>query len=180
MKQDGIEWPFAVLDFEASALDPDSYPIEVGIAIWNGPMAPIICWSTLIEPAREWVLSGIWTESSQKVHGITPGDLVGAPAPSSVLKDMNRVLGASTSIVSDNPYWEDLWLKRLCAAAGETLPVHVDKLSDRVQGIGVRRLIAMKQHLADNARPHRAGDDALLIVKSLAHALGHDPRVERI
>lgn len=44
--------PLVVIDFEATALTLESYPIEVGIArIEDEDCCPIVSWSSLIAPA---------------------------------------------------------------------------------------------------------------------------------
>lgn len=47
----GLPWPVAAIDFEASSLDEDSYPIEVGLALWPAPGESILSWTALIQPA---------------------------------------------------------------------------------------------------------------------------------
>jgi len=46
---------FATLDFEASSLSQDSWPIEVGLSWLAG--GEVQTWSTLIRPAPDWNLS---------------------------------------------------------------------------------------------------------------------------
>ena len=53
-----LPWPLTVMDFEASSLEHDSYPVEVGLACWAAPGQPILVWSTLIRPAGEWTRRG--------------------------------------------------------------------------------------------------------------------------
>lgn len=177
MFQSGISWPFAVIDFEASALDEQSYPIEVGVALWDGPIAPVRTWSSLIEPAPPWVRDGVWFEAAQRIHGISPTDLVGAPRPATVLTALNAMLRNAQTAISDNPKWEDQWLRRLADAAGGEPRFTVDGLSDRLAYLPghVRQL--MIEHVGANPRPHRAGADALLLVQALAHGLGRDPDI---
>lgn len=43
-----LPYPWCVLDFEASSLEHDGYPIEVGIATVGHPDAEFSSWSTLI------------------------------------------------------------------------------------------------------------------------------------
>ena len=49
-----MNFPLIVLDFEASSLSDDSYPIEVGVALVLNSDGPIRVWSSLIQPCREW------------------------------------------------------------------------------------------------------------------------------
>lgn len=180
MFQHGIAWPFAVIDFEASALDPDSYPIEVGIAIWRGPMSTITTWSSLIEPIPAWVRDGVWFEAAQKIHGIAPADLMGAPSPAKVMSSINAILAGMETAVSDNPKWEDDWLRKLSHGAGIEPRFTIDGLADRLRYMSGSDRMRMIDHVRDNPRPHRAGADALLMIQALAHGLGYDPKVEHI
>lgn len=179
MIQYGLQWPLVMLDFEASALHEDSYPIEAGIARWNGPQAPIITWSSLIAPDREWVRSGIWILESQRIHGIAPSDLEGAPTPDQVLTRMTSLVGDAT-FTSDNPYWESKWLKRLGDAAGATALPRVDDLSRRLDGVDPEARRRAADHLRRGTHAHRAGPDALAVVEAVAHGLGFAPVVEYV
>lgn len=89
-----LPWPLAVIDFEASSLDEDSYPIEVGLALWPAPDAPILGWSALIHPAGNWVRRGHWSPASAKVHGIRGSDLLAhGRSPERVASALNEALG---------------------------------------------------------------------------------------
>jgi hypothetical protein len=177
MMQHGLRWPFVVLDFEASSLDKDlSYPIEAGVAHWAGPMAPVLTWSSLIEPHPQWVRDGVWLLEAQRVHGISPMDLEGAPKPCAVHARMAGILG-DAAFVSDNPFWERMWLDRLRMAAGSERVLPVEGLTARLADVDdeARRLAA--DHLKTQTQRHRAADDALAIVLAVAHGLGKTPEV---
>ncbi len=64
--------PFAVLDFEASSLDDDSFPIEVGLAVVDPSTASVAVWSTLIKPAAQWAERGRWSRASEISHRFAP------------------------------------------------------------------------------------------------------------
>lgn len=180
MMPHGLRWPFVVLDFEASSLDRKlSYPIEAGIAHWAGPKAPVLTWSSLIEPHWQWVRDGLWLLEAQRVHGIAPTDLAGAPRPETVHARMEHILG-DASFVSDNPTWERMWLDRLRMASGSDMVLPVEGLTARLAGLHpeVRRLAA--DHLKRQTQRHRAAADALAIVLAVAHGLGEAPEVATI
>lgn len=173
----GIEWPFAVLDFEASALDPESYPIEIGISFWSGPVRPVYTWSSLIEPTPLWVKEGVWFEAAQNVHGISAQDLTGAASPQKVMTIANRFLQGIGSVVSDNLYWEALWLNKLAHQAGIKPDFKIDKISDRIARLPNANREKMVDYVKENRPPHRAGPDSLHLVKTLAYGLGYDPEI---
>lgn len=106
---------FVFLDFEASALDEGSYPIEIG---WVGEDG--VCNSFLITPTPMWSRSRPWSRSSEKIHGIARAELAidGVPAQEAAVR-ASRALGASgVTVVSDNPDWEERWLALLLAEGG--------------------------------------------------------------
>ncbi|MBU2359980.1 MAG: hypothetical protein KKB02_13795 [Alphaproteobacteria bacterium] len=70
-------WDFVFVDFEASSLDADSWPIEVGVA-WISD-GTVHSWSSLIRPETHWKRSA-WSAASAQVHGITLSDLDTAPS----------------------------------------------------------------------------------------------------
>ena len=52
----------AILDVEASALGPGSFPIEVGVALIRGPSEPIGVGAKLIRPTTDWIETGVWSK----------------------------------------------------------------------------------------------------------------------
>jgi hypothetical protein len=56
-----------IIDIEASGFGFDSYPIEVGVADFQGKR-----FCTLIEPDEKWTF---WDDSAEKVHNITRENL---------------------------------------------------------------------------------------------------------
>ena len=89
-------WPLAVIDFEASSLDDDSYPVEIGLALWPGPDEPIFGWSTLVRLNRWHYRQG----------GDAPPDLFDLAAAygfglikNHVLRDGNKRIGAAACLL---------------------------------------------------------------------------------
>lgn len=180
MIQYGIRWPLLVVDFEASALDRESYPIEIGLARWDGPVAPIRIWSSLIRPASEWVRDGVWFESAQKIHGIAPGQLADAPGPEAVMRRLREVARGADTARSDNPQWDTFWMQRLETAAQMPSPFWIGHLREAVASLGATPRERLSEHVKANDRPHRAAADALLMTQAVAYAIELDPTVERL
>jgi len=93
-----LPWPLITLDFVASALHTHSFPIEVGICRWRAPDAPLESWSTLILPTNYWLIVGIRSDQSQKVHGISHEDLATSGhtrTPHRASPDAERLMRAS-------------------------------------------------------------------------------------
>lgn len=90
-----IAWPVATMDFEASSLTAEGYPIEVGAAVWHGPGHPVRSWSTLIRPTAAWLEDGHWDPRSAQVHGIAQRELATGLAPRDVATALNGLLRGS-------------------------------------------------------------------------------------
>lgn len=117
---------YATLDFEASSLSQESWPIEVGLSWLQG--GEVRTWSSLIRPAPDWEISD-WSAQSADVHGIALETLFDAPAASAVMNGFFDYL-AGKALVSDAPEFEARWLVRLLEAAG---CVDVPEIADHDQ-----------------------------------------------
>lgn len=112
-----IIFPFAVIDFEASSLAANSYPIEVGIAIARGPDLEIESWSSLIRPTVTWLADGHWDMASQAIHGIEAGELIDAPTADSVAIELNERLRGIIHAWADGGRYDVHWCRTLFEAA---------------------------------------------------------------
>ncbi|MBX9651052.1 MAG: hypothetical protein K2X57_28785 [Xanthobacteraceae bacterium] len=113
-----IDWPVATIDFEASALDEDSYPIEVGIAVMLQPGSCVTGWSALIRPDWRWLEQGRWSPKSAAIHGLSLDILQHqGQAPTEVAAALDHRLSGLTVYCDDLAY-DQYWLARLYAAAG--------------------------------------------------------------
>lgn len=99
--------PTHFIDFEASGIAPDSYPIEVAVVYPNGE------YQALIKPADYW---NHWSYDAQDMHGLSRELLVneGQP-PLAVAQEMNRLFDGK-KLCSDNPA-DCFWLDVLYEAA---------------------------------------------------------------
>lgn len=112
-----LPWPLVTLDFEASALHPRSYPIEVGICRWRRPSAPMETWSTLIDPHPSWTAYGIWSDERQTIHGITLAELVDeGRKPSEVVMILNDLTGGAACYCDGGSFDLD-WARKLSAVS---------------------------------------------------------------
>lgn len=169
---DVLRFPFAVLDFEASALDEDSYPIECGLAVRDGAATRV--WASLIAPQPTWLRSGRWSKSSEKVHGIPLSALDGAPAAAEVAAQLNERCAAFDTVWCDGGDYDLYWLKRLFDAT-RLVPAFrlrdVGELFERCPELESR----VRKLLSQRNQAHRAGDDAVRICDALAQALLPEP-----
>lgn len=108
------------LDFEASSLGRDGYPIEIGWAAEDGSSE-----ACLIRPAPEWT---DWDPAAERVHGLTRERLCLEGAPhDEVARRALDVLAGHRLFVSA-PSWDGKWMSVLLRAAG--LPRHALRLLD--------------------------------------------------
>ncbi len=99
------------LDFEASSLSSDSYPIEIAWSDGSGQIQ-----SYLISPVTipEWT---DWSEESAQIHGITKQQLVDeGHTPDDVVQKFLPFLRESV-IYTDAVAYDEFWLRRLLAVS---------------------------------------------------------------
>lgn len=108
------------LDFEASSLGQDSYPIEIGWVFADGRAE-----GHLIRPAPDWT---DWNPAAEAIHGIPRATLEREGASvEAVAARMVDVL-AGHQLYASAPSWDGKWLSALLRAAG--LPRHQLRLQD--------------------------------------------------
>lgn len=108
------------LDFEASSLSNQSYPIEVAWVFQDGRSE-----HHLIAPAPTW---SDWDAASEAVHGISRATLAADGKP--MVFVANRMVEALTGhdLFASAPSWDGKWLSVLLRGAG--LPRHALRLRD--------------------------------------------------
>lgn len=154
------------IDFEASSLEPDSYPIEVA---WNAPDGSVE--SYLIRPAAGWT---DWSDYAElEIHHIS-GDMLSSEGRDAawVAARMNEALAGRT-VHSDAPEFDERWLRRLFEAAGTELAMtvaHVDTLLLYAQasdpdGASERIGRAWREARERHPRQHRAAWDVEFLVE---------------
>lgn len=160
-------WPLLIVDFEASCLGPYSYPIEAGIAGWEGPSHPVRTWSSLIRPQRKWIEHGDWTWEAQQVHGIAPADLEGARTPHEVVSGMRMLAEGMGRALCDGGDHDLRWLTRLTLASGwPYLPFGLCDFKSRTMEFEPDAFERTVAHLEATAVPHRAGPDAVRLLQA--------------
>ena len=103
-----MEQPQWFVDFEASGIAPDSYPIEIAV------VSSEVEYQALIHPVYYWTH---WSFDAQDMHGISREALLaGGLDPSIIAAELNaRFEGAK--LCSDSPQ-DGFWLDTLYEAAG--------------------------------------------------------------
>lgn len=158
------------LDFEASSLSPDSFPIEVA---WNLEDESIE--SHLISPEgiAAWT---DWNSESERVHGISREQLLAHGRPPSFVCDrMNRQLTGKI-VYTDAPLFDGMWLAKLFAVCNRQPAFelrHVDELLVQMvcpeiagRAWGLMKIVALKQEARKQCpRRHRAAWDVEYLVQ---------------
>jgi DNA polymerase III epsilon subunit-like protein len=108
------------LDFEASSLSKQSYPIEVAWVFEDGASE-----SHLIRPAPNWTE---WDPKAAAIHGLARDELEREGTPhDEVARRMVEALDGH-DLLASAPSWDGKWLSVLLRAAG--LPRHALRLRD--------------------------------------------------
>lgn len=171
----------AILDVEASAFGPGSYPIEVGVAVIRGTAQPIRTWSALIRPSQDWIANGVWSPASAEIHHI-PREVLEREghAAQDVCDQLNAMLGPVRLIVSDAPLHDQDWLNTLFRAGDRDQLFSLEDFDALTGGLNHTQYRRMMDLFSKSPAPHRAGDDALRLASSLLEAwLGHPPPISR-
>ena len=153
------------LDLEASSLDADSWPVEVGLAWLVEGRVEVR--SSLIRPDPSWSMRA-WSPASAEVHGIPLAELRQAPLAAEVARWIAGLIGDAT-VVSDAPEFDARWLARLYETEGGLiLPLVRDfdvLVAARCDMAATRRVYAALDRIP---APHRAGPDAARLARAWA------------
>jgi hypothetical protein len=110
----------AFLDFEASSLARDSYPIEVAWVFEDGRGE-----SWLIRPAPNWT---DWDPAAESVHHISRAELAERGTSHRAVADRMMTVLRGHDLVASAPSWDGKWLSALLRAGGH--PRHGLRLRD--------------------------------------------------
>ena len=145
-----MELPSFFIDFEASGIAPDSYPVEVAV------VSSATSFSSLIQPACYWTH---WSFDAQDMHGLTQDQLGRqGDTPGAVANHMNQLFSGQV-LCSDSPQ-DTFWLDVLFEAADlaptfELKPLEV--FVGRQAASDIYRLLTTTKH-------HRALQDATALM----------------
>jgi len=158
----------AFLDFEASSLSKQSFPVEVGWIFEDGRTR-----SCLIRPAPDWT---DWSTGAEAIHGISREQLEREGVPVEIVARTMLETLSTHELYATAPSWDGKWLSVLLRAGG--LPRHALRLkkSDdaflaaarQILGNGYpqQQLAQLVMDVIDRTEPpspsHRALPDATL------------------
>jgi len=106
------------LDFEASSLSDQSYPVEVAWVFQDGRSE-----SHLIKPATGWT---DWDEKAEAIHGLGRETLVEEGEPHDLVAARMVEALSDHELFASAPSWDGKWLSVLLRGAG--LPRHALRL----------------------------------------------------
>lgn len=159
------------VDFEASSLEPESWPVEIGLS-WIEDQT-VKSWSSLIRPDPAWSMEA-WSDVSAEIHGIPLEDLHVAPSARDVAKEF-IVLKSGKILLSDAPEFESRWATRLVHVVMDCPEVqfyHFDNAAAHF--FDGYALDCLYERLERLHAPHRAGDDAERLAKAFLRAMEID------
>jgi hypothetical protein len=108
------------LDFEASSLRKNGFPIEVGWVFENG-----VSENHLIRPAPDW---SEWDPKAEAIHGIPRATLLAEGRPHDVVANRMVDLLSPHDLYASAPSWDGKWLSLLLRSSG--FPRHTLRLKD--------------------------------------------------
>lgn len=170
-RRTALPWPLAVIDFEASSLDQDSYPIEVGVALWPASHEPVLGWSALIRPAEDWTRRGHWNSASAEVHGIRRSDLlVHGRLPAWLAAALNAALGLGGVAWFDDGSYDAHWARTLFKVGGVRPLFVLDDWHRLAAMLGPTERERALAWLEQAPACHRVRADVEQLLLALAHA----------
>ena len=162
----------AFLDFEASGLDAEGWPIEVGLC-WIDGNLDIQTFDSLIRPVPEWP-EHAWSPASAAVHGIPRRDLDDAPDATTVIQNLLHALDGRIAL-SDAPEFDQVWLDTLFAASDFTDAFRLRDFDGvTMAAFPSRALDALYEYLHRKKAPHRAGPDSRRLASAWCAGLKFD------
>lgn len=154
----------SIIDFEASALGPQSYPIEVGVV----DCSTVASLSWLIKPVEGWLRDGVWSDESAAVHRIALSEILKNGVPLATVAHELENFCRDKTVLCDGGEHDLRWLVTLYAAIDKAPPFELSDhqtfawdlfcQANRRPDIAVSR--AEWEALSRFPSEHRAGADA--------------------
>jgi len=155
-----------VIDFEASGLTKNSYPIEVGVT--NGKLE----YQAIIRPYEHWTH---WSEEAETIHHISRDSLLSEGiSPNHIAIELNNLLVAQV-VYCDSLHWDRFWCNVLFSDSGMSPSFKLVDIQELVSNSDsvLEAFLEHKSKLESSGRfaLHRALDDARIIQESLTLGL---------
>ena len=148
------------IDFEASSLSSKSWPIEIGLAWFEG--SKVRSDSRLIRPRAFWEPAD-WDPESEAVHGIALSELHANGFDADAVAEWFGAHVGDAELLSDAPEFDQYWLDTLLGSAGPQIKdfewTAWDAFGDNGT-IHVGRFSRVAKTKASRVLTHRAASDA--------------------
>lgn len=156
--------PALFLDFEASSLSADSWPIEIGLTRVDED-GHLHTASKLIRPHESWDIED-WSQASAEIHNIPFDVLMNTGEDAEDVARWALEQTQSHVIISDAPEFEKRWYNKLLGSIGQfKLQIHhIDAYFGST--LLAPGLSVAYEHLSRTAVPHRAGPDSAIMAKA--------------
>lgn len=145
-----------VIDFEASGLHENSFPIEVA---WVGDQTKLS--NYVIAPLDRWNEPKLWCEKAEAIHQFSYESLSETGIAAEAVA--NYLLNALTneSIYSDNPSFDQRWLNELMSKTGVKHNIQLQDLHELLDSMVDSDTKQAVFHYVRQYSPptHRAGRD---------------------
>ena len=159
------------LDFEASAVGDQSYPIEAAVV----DCATLECRSWLIRPTPRWQSEGRWATDAAELHGITMGQLLtDGISVAEVAAELSECCRGKR-VLCDGGEHDQRWLTTLFAGTGKNPPFVVGDFEPFALGLA-RRIEPDAEGVLERCEEqasvrfpitHRAAEDARRLAEIL-------------
>lgn len=155
-----------VIDFEASGLSKQSYPIEVGLT--NGSTE----YQSLIKPMQHWLY---WSYASGAVHKIKRAELLTDGTEALKVAQRLNELATNQIVYCHSVQWDGFWCNALFSDNGIKCAFEIRDIQELIADsdstleafLNAQTILQSSQKFT----AHRALDDALVIWKALTAAL---------
>jgi DNA polymerase III subunit epsilon len=146
------------IDFEASSLSDESWPIEIGLA-WFDENQKIRSAARLIRPDPSWDRDD-WADKSAEIHKIPFSELKKAEPARDVARWAAQHIGFNR-LFSDAPSFDGFWMRRLMDTISQGEDFEIFSLHEEAYEVFEGPAFSMFHKARANAHaPHRADADA--------------------
>ncbi|MCP4595063.1 hypothetical protein [Neptuniibacter sp.] len=159
-----VKHPY-IIDVEASGFGPDSYPIEVGVAMEEGKR-----YCSLIHPERSWTH---WCDDAERYHQIPRSSLLLHGKQAVIVAETLNLLLEGQTVYSDGWVVDKPWLIKLFNKARVPMEFTVSPLEMILREPQMEIWHEVKDQIERELmiERHRASNDALIIQKTYQRTL---------
>jgi len=162
-----LDKPIAVIDFEASGLTDESYPISVGVYTPNEK------YYALIKPVKGWTY---WSWQAQaEAHKINRPTIERQGKPVQEVAENLNALAEKYTLVCDSSYHDGFWCQRLFTAANSHQGFNIENFQALFsnQELQLPQFYKYRKEFAisEQGQLHHALFDAKIIYLALQKAL---------